>query len=95
MAAGGMARQGHISWLALLACCPLGLMLGEQPWFFRGRKAGLGLLYRIPFVGRDRRASVDALKARFLVHGRFVPGVPACVVPLAGMMGVPWRQFFA
>ncbi|MFN8609829.1 MAG: VTT domain-containing protein [Vulcanimicrobiota bacterium] len=88
MAAGGLARQGVIAWPALLLACPLGILLGEQPWFFLGRKLA-------------RRAPVW-LAARFrqqgpslLLTGRFIPGVPATVVPLAGMTGVSWSRFFA
>ncbi|MBN9415395.1 hypothetical protein ABS71_18940 [bacterium SCN 62-11] len=88
MAAGGLARQGLISWPALLIACPLGILLGEQPWFFLGRK----LARRAPerLAARFRRQGPS-----ILLTGRFIPGIPATVVPLAGMTGVPWAQFFA
>ncbi len=88
MAAGSLARQGLLSWPALIVACPLGILLGEQPWFFLGRKMA--------------RRAPDKLAARFrergpslLLTGRFIPGIPATVVPLAGMTGVSWKRFFA
>ena len=99
MAGGGMAQSGEFPWWALVLGCPLAMLLGEQVWFFLGRKIGPRLLYRLPFVSTKR---VDELRERFLVvgprlilSGRFVPGLPACLVPLAGMTGVPWLRFFA
>lgn len=88
MAAGSLARQGLISWPALVVACPLGILLGEQPWFFLGRRLGP----RAPewLAARFRRHGPS-----LLLTGRFIPGVPATVVPLAGMSGVSWKRFFA
>ncbi|MBS2040468.1 VTT domain-containing protein [bacterium] len=88
MAAGGLARQGLISWPALLLACPLGILLGEQPWFFLGRRLRSKAPPRLAQIFRERGPSL-------LLTGRFIPGVPATVVPLAGMTGVSWKRFFA
>lgn len=88
MAAGGLARQGVIAWPALLVACPLGILLGEQPWFFLGRKFARRAPERLAAQFRRQGPSI-------LLTGRFIPGIPATVVPLAGMTGVPWVQFFA
>ena len=88
MAAGGLARQGLISWTALLVACPLGILLGEQPWFFLGRRLTRRAPQWLAARFRERGPSL-------LLTGRFIPGVPATVVPLAGMTGVSWKRFFA
>lgn len=88
MAAGSLARQGLISWPALILACPLGILLGEQPWFFLGRRLGPRAPERLAARFREQGP-------RLLLTGRFIPGVPATVVPLAGMTGVSWRRFFA
>lgn len=102
LAAGGLAREGVLSWTALLIATPLGIFLGEQPWFFLGRRLGPRLLYRLAWWRRDRDTLVPRLIETFQRHGpsvlltgRFVPGIPATVVPLAGMTGVSWPRFFA
>lgn len=88
MAAGSLARQGLIAWPALLLACPLGILLGEQPWFFLGRRLARRAPERLAARFRERGPSL-------LLTGRFIPGVPATVVPLAGMTGVSWKRFFA
>lgn len=88
MAAGGLARKGLISWPALLIACPLGILLGEQPWFFLGRRLAHRAPARLAATFRRQGPSI-------LLTGRFIPGVPATVVPLAGMTGVSWTRFFA
>lgn len=88
MAAGSLARQGLIAWPALIVACPLGILLGEQPWFFLGRRLGPRAPERLAARFRQHGPSL-------LLTGRFIPGVPATVVPLAGMTGVPWGRFFA
>ena len=102
MAAGGLAREGVLPWPAVILCVPIGIFLGEQPWFFLGRRMGLALLLRMARFSRDPAALVQKITARFqadgprlLLSGRFIPGIPAVVVPLAGMTGVGWGRFFA
>lgn len=97
MTAGGMARQGHLPWMGLWLGCPLGIVVGEQFWYWVGRAMGLSLLHRIPFTTPDRinfwSLRFRQVGPRLLLTGRFVPGMPAFLVPLAGMTGIPWRRF--
>lgn len=93
--AGFAAHQGYLSfpWVVVLALC--GGTLGDQTFFFLGRRYGAALLSRFPRWNPDAQR-VQRLLLRFhaalIIGVRFMYGLRV-VGPIAiGMSGVPvWR----
>jgi membrane protein DedA with SNARE-associated domain len=103
VAAGVSASHGQLHpWLAL-ACCILGVLVGDCALYAIGHKFGRNMLVRRPWWGRffqpERQASIETMIQR---HGlnlfflaRFLVGLRAPVYLSAGILKVPFRRFLA
>lgn len=70
--AGFAAQQGHLSFATVTAVAFCGATLGDQLFFFIGRRYGIALLQRYPST-QPRVQQVHALLLRY--HGGFIIGV--------------------
>jgi membrane protein DedA with SNARE-associated domain len=94
--AGFAAHQGHLSlpWVIAIAFC--GGALGDQFFFFVGRRYGEALLRRLPRLARHAQR-VDELLLRhhagLIVGVRFMYGLRIAGPIVIGMSPVPARRF--
>jgi membrane protein DedA with SNARE-associated domain/rhodanese-related sulfurtransferase len=102
LAAGALAAAGKMNWFFALWAAAAGSLLADLIWFYLGRYCGkqvLGLLCRInlePDSGVHRTQNFFIrYRMRGLVVAKFVPGLGALVVPLAGSSGVTSRRFIS
>ena len=93
--AGFAAHQGYLSfpWIVLIAFC--GGTLGDQLWFFMGRRYGAALLKRFPQL-TPATQQVNRLMLRFqvgvIIGVRFMYGLRIAGPIALGMSDVPaWR----
>ncbi len=93
--AGFAANRGYLSLSAVLAVASLGATLGDQIFFFAGRRYGGALLRRFP--GLQRRAeTVNLLLRRYhglvIIGVRFLYGMRIAGPVVIGMSRLPaWR----
>lgn len=95
IAAGFAAHQGYLSlpWIVLIAFC--GGTLGDQIWFFIGRRYGTALLDRFPHLSPATQR-VNRLMLRYqvgvIIGVRFMYGLRIAGPIAIGMSEVPaWR----
>lgn len=96
--AGFAAQSGYLELQWVIATAVAGGLLGEQIWFFVGRRYGDRLLARFPKL-RSKTRRVRALLVRYqlpaILSLRFLYGLRT-VGPIAiGMSPVPWARFAA
>lgn len=86
--------------MLIVALAVFAALLGDTLWFLAGRRYGhhiLRLMCRLSIspdtcVSRTEGAMVRH-GVRVLMFARFVPGLSALSVPMAGALGVSWRTF--
>ncbi|VVE66387.1 membrane protein [Pandoraea anapnoica] len=86
--------------LSIVALAVFAALLGDALWFLAGRRYGhhiLRLMCRLSIspdtcVSRTEGA-IGRHGVRVLMFARFVPGLSALSVPMAGALGVSWRMF--
>jgi membrane protein DedA with SNARE-associated domain/rhodanese-related sulfurtransferase len=86
--------------LLIVALAVFSALLGDALWFLAGRRYGhhiLRLMCRLSIspdtcVNRTEGA-MSRHGVRVLMFARFVPGLSALSVPMAGALGVSWRTF--
>lgn len=86
--------------LSIVALAVFAALLGDALWFLAGRRYGhhiLRLMCRLSIspdtcVSRTEGA-IGRHGVRVLMFARFVPGLSALSVPIAGALGVSWRKF--
>ncbi|MCE4061364.1 DedA family protein/thiosulfate sulfurtransferase GlpE [Pandoraea sputorum] len=86
--------------LSIVALAVFAALLGDALWFLAGRRYGhhiLRLMCRLSIspdtcVSRTEGA-IGRHGVRVLMFARFVPGLSALSVPMAGALGVSWRTF--
>ncbi|BET12477.1 DedA family protein/thiosulfate sulfurtransferase GlpE [Pandoraea sputorum] len=86
--------------LSIVALAVFAALLGDALWFLAGRRYGhhiLRLMCRLSIspdtcVSRTEGA-IGRHGVRVLMFARFVPGLSALSVPMAGALGVSWRKF--
>ncbi len=100
LAAGALAAAGKMNGFAALLAASVGSLLADLIWFYLGRKFGsraLGLVCQINLQPDSgvRRTRNFFLRYRMpgLIAAKFVPGLGALVVPLAGSSGVSPKRF--
>ncbi|VVE00704.1 putative membrane protein [Pandoraea pneumonica] len=84
----------------IVALATVAALLGDTIWFLAGRRYGhhiLRLMCRLSIspdtcVSRTE-GSMGRYGVRVLLFARFVPGLSALSVPMAGALGVSWRKF--
>jgi membrane protein DedA with SNARE-associated domain/rhodanese-related sulfurtransferase len=100
LAAGALAAAGKMNGFTALLAAGIGSLLADLIWFYLGRHYGtraLGLVCQINLQPDSgvRRTRNFFLRYRMpgLIAAKFVPGLGALVVPLAGSSGVSTRRF--
>ena len=93
---GGLAAQhGYLSFWGVVAVAVVGAFLGDQVFYFIGRRYGSRVLARLPFVAA-RAPRVHALLKRWdmlaIILVRFVYGMRIAGPIVIGSSGIaPWR----
>ncbi|MDF2692088.1 MAG: DedA family protein [Labilithrix sp.] len=94
--AGAMAHRGLLSLPWLIGAAFLGSLLGDQVWFFLGRRYGKGLIARRP-AWKQRATRAEGLLARygtlFVLAFRFLYGLRTVTPVMLGALGYPVRRF--
>lgn len=94
--AGFGAQQGHLSLPLVIAIAFVGGTLGDQAFFWAGRRYGATLLARLPSVQRRARRVVELLgrhDAWLIVGIRFMYGLRIAGPIVMGASGVSPRRF--
>jgi membrane protein DedA with SNARE-associated domain len=95
--AGVAATLGYLSLPVIIITATVGSFLGDQLFFYLGRRHGPDLLHRFPMLA-TRAARMQKLLRRFhlpLILGvRFLYGLRTVGPMVIGMSGVAWARFF-
>jgi membrane protein DedA with SNARE-associated domain len=95
--AGVAATLGYLSLPGIIVTAMIGSFLGDQLFFYLGRRYGPELLQRFPILA-TRAARMQKLLQRFhlpLILGvRFLYGLRTVGPMVIGMSGVAWARFF-
>ncbi|KPK07868.1 MAG: hypothetical protein AMJ64_05330 [Betaproteobacteria bacterium SG8_39] len=93
---GAAARLGYLRLEWVIACAFLGSLLGDQLWFWIGRRYGRALLARRP-TWQQRVDRVHAMLARYetplLIGFRFVYGIRNLTPFVVGMSRIAPAKF--
>ncbi len=86
--------------LLIVALAVAAALLGDTLWFLAGRRYGhhiLRLMCRLSISPdtcvRRTEGAIGRHGVRVLMFARFIPGLSALSVPMAGALGVTWRTF--
>jgi len=97
---GSLVANGDFAMAPAVIIAAAGALLSDSGWFFAGRlgsKRLIRLYCRVSFGSTACLARTEQNLARFgprsLVYARFIPGFRTFAAPMAGMSGVPYRQF--
>lgn len=97
---GSMVASGDFNYLSAVSVAAVGALLSDSLWYLAGRHGStrlLGLYCKLSFGSTACLARTELNLSRFgsrsLIYARFVPGYRTFAAPMAGMSGVPYRQF--
>ena len=100
LAAGALAKSGHMGLAQVLALSVLASLLGHALWFEAGRRRGGAVLRLLCRISIEPDSCVRRTEDVFARHGGralvaapWVPGLATIAPPLAGMSGMRWRRF--
>ena len=97
LAAGFVARLGHIGAVRVWAVALVTLYLADIASFAIGRRHGEGFLLKLPRViqarTRELRVGLALHLRKSLILAQFLGPARALVPPLAGSAHVSWRKF--
>jgi len=98
--AGSLVANGDFSMTPAIIIAASGALLSDSGWYFAGRlgsKRLIRIYCRVSFGSTACLAKTEQNLARFgprsLIYARFIPGFRTFAAPMAGMSGVPYRQF--
>lgn len=98
LAAGYAAHRGYLDFPAVVAVAWLGAVVGDQAWFWLGRRHGSWLLARRPGL-RARMDGALGLLARHpgkaILAMRFAWGLRTALPVAIGMSALPAKRFLA
>jgi membrane protein DedA with SNARE-associated domain len=96
LVAGFLAEQGYLDLTAVIACAFAGSYLGDQTWFFLGRRYGKALVRRWPQV-KARVDQVMGILDRYatlwILSFRFVYGLRNISPVAIALGGIPAVRF--
>lgn len=102
LAAGALAASGKLNFGAIVVLSALALALADLAWFEAGRKWGKRILHFACGITKDPGGCVRKAEESFGRHGvrlflgsKFVIGIDAFAVPLAGASGTTRTQFLS
>ena len=97
---GYAAGSGQLQLPAVIGVAAAGAILGDNLGYWVGRRAGWPLLLRVGGLLRRSPEQMERLRESFLRHagtsvllGRFVAVLRVIAGPMAGAVGMPYRQF--
>lgn len=97
---GALSRSGEFSFEAVILIALLGSMAADVIWYHLGRRYGHSVLNLICRIALEPdfcvRRTEDVFGRRgiwTLLLAKFVPGLNAAAVPLAGMIKTPFARF--
>jgi membrane protein DedA with SNARE-associated domain/rhodanese-related sulfurtransferase len=100
LAAGALAASGKLNLAAIVVLSALALALADLAWFEAGRKWGRKILHLACGISKDPAGCVRKAEESFGRHGvklflgsKFVIGIDAVAVPLAGASRTTRTQF--
>jgi membrane protein DedA with SNARE-associated domain len=98
--AGALVAEGRIAGPPLLLAILLAALAADSIWFFLGRRYGwhilrflCGLSLSADTCVRRTSEAYDRFGLRSLLFAKFVPGLSAVSVPVAGTLKAPWLRF--
>ena len=99
---GALARSGRFSITAVLLTALIGSLSADLIWYYLGRKYGRSVLRMICRISLEPDYCVWRTEDAFVKHGiwalplaKFVPGLNAAAVPLAGLIKTGLLRFLA
>jgi membrane protein DedA with SNARE-associated domain len=100
LAAGALARLGRLGLSGTISLSVMTLLLADLAWFVAGRRLGDRVLHLLCGMTRDPGSCVRRGTGAFASHGvrtllisKFVVGLDAVAVPLAGASGKSVAHF--
>jgi membrane protein DedA with SNARE-associated domain len=98
--ASSMVGKGNLTLTGIALAATLGAWTGDHLSFLMGRKAGsrlIDLYCRVTVCSRECSLLGQRFYRKYgpltLVFARYIVGVRALAVPIAGMSGVPYQRF--
>ena len=98
--AGALVAQGRLAGPQLLLAVLGAALLADTLWFFLGRKYGwhilrflCGLSLSADTCVRKTSSAYDRFGLRALLFAKFIPGLSAVSVPVAGALKAPFLRF--
>jgi membrane protein DedA with SNARE-associated domain/rhodanese-related sulfurtransferase len=102
VAAGALARSGRLSLSGTVGLSVVAFMVADFAWYAAGRRYGDRILHFVCGLSGDPESCVSKASSTFARHGvrtllvsKFVIGLDAVAVPLAGAALVPPMDFLA
>src|SRR4029078_2475244 len=99
---GALSRSGDFAFEMVIAIAVVAAVLADLSWFQLGHSHGRSVLRRICGIALEPDSCVRRTEDAFerlglwaLFPAKFIPGVNAATVPLAGMMKIPVFRFLA
>ena len=100
LAAGALAGTGRLYLPFAVALPVLAATMCDTLWYTLGRRHGVGVLRLICRISLEPDSCVRRTQLSFerrgawaVVIAKFVPGLNAMTMPLAGISRMPWRRF--
>ncbi len=100
IAAGALAHSGGLSLSRAVGLSVLTFLAADLAWFEAGRRFGIRILHLVCGLTRDAESCAHKATNGFTRHGvktllfsKFVIGLDAVAVPLAGAGGIPRTRF--
>jgi membrane protein DedA with SNARE-associated domain len=96
--AGSLAHQGYFDYREVAVAACVGAVLGDQLYFWVGRRYGNWILARFPIIGTHAGRARDLLQrynTPFILANRFMYGVRIVGPIVVGMTDIPAVRFTA
>lgn len=94
--AGYAAHRGYLDLTAVVAVAMLGAVIGDQVWFALGRRQGMRLIVRRPWLNSRVQRALDLIErhpVKVIFAMRFAWGLRTALPIAVGMSHVSWRRF--
>jgi membrane protein DedA with SNARE-associated domain/rhodanese-related sulfurtransferase len=102
MGMGALSRSGNVSITAVLLVALIGALSADLIWYYLGRHFGRSVLQMICRISLEPDYCVRRTEDAFVRRGlwtipfaKFLPGLNAAAVPLAGMIKTGFLRFLA
>jgi len=102
IAVGALIRLGRLNGPAAIGCCLAGALIADGVWFYVGRRRGKRVLRFLCRLSISPDSCVSRTEIAFRKYGvktllvaKFIPGLNAVAVPMAGDAGIVVVRFLA